>query len=198
MLNHKILANKLACVKQNNNYKKISILNFMKRSIVVAFLMISLSGFSQQLTYSSGGNVYNSENKKITSDEVRQLLANNNKALSFYNSGRSKKTWGNVLFYGGLGLVTANLIAGMNSDNSTASYQGNGNYPSVQSKRTDMTAAIIGGAMIIASIPIKVGYPKKIKSALGLYNNSLTDNYKPEPRTSLLASANQIGFRIEF
>ena len=170
----------------------------MKTSIVAAFLMISLSGFSQQLTYSSGGNVYNHENKKMTPDEVRQLLANNNEALSLYNSGRNKKTWGNVLFYGGLGLVATNVIVGMNSDNTTTSYPGNGSYPSVQSERTNMTAAIIGGAMIIASIPIKIGYPKKIKSALGLYNNSLTDNYKELPRTSLLASANQIGFRIEF
>ncbi|MEO7977989.1 hypothetical protein [Flavobacterium sp.] len=170
----------------------------MKRGIVLAFLMISLSGFSQQITYSSGGNVYNSENKKMTSEEVRQLLTNNSEALSLYNSGRSKKTWGNVLFYGGLGLIAANVISGMNSDNSTTSYPGNGNYPSVQSDRTNMTAAIIGGAMIIASIPVKIGYPKKIKSALGLYNTSLTDKYKPLPRTSLLAGTNQIGFKIEF
>lgn len=170
----------------------------MKTAILIAFLMISLAGFSQQLTYGSGGTVYNSENKKVTPEGVRQLLAKNKEALSLYNSGRSKKTWGNVLFYGGLGLVTANLVVGMNSDNTTSSYSGNGYYPSVQSERTNMTAAIIGGAMIVASIPIKIGYPKKIKSALGLYNNTLTENYKPGPRTTLLASANQIGFRIEF
>lgn len=86
----------------------------------------------------------------------------------------------------------------MNTDNTTTSYPGNGNYPSVKSERTNMTAAIIGVAMIAASIPVKIGYPKKIKSALGLYNNSLTGHYKSESRTTLLASINQIGFRIEF
>lgn len=170
----------------------------MKTAILITFLMISFSGFSQQLTYGSGGTVYNSENRKITPDGVRQLLAKNKEALSLYNSGRSKKTWGNVLFYGGLGLVATNVIVGMNTDNTTTSYPGNGNYPSVKSERTNMTAAIIGGALIVASIPVKIGYPKKIKSALGLYNNSLTHIHKLEPRTTLVASANQIGFRIEF
>jgi hypothetical protein len=53
--------------------------------------------------------------KKLTSDEVRQVLAKNNEALSEYNAGRNKKTWGNVLFYGGLGLVTVNLVTAMSS-----------------------------------------------------------------------------------
>lgn len=61
-----------------------------------------------------------------------------------------------------------------------------------------MTAAIIGGALIIASIPIKIGYPKKIKSAIAKYNDGLAENYKSTPKTTLLASANQIGIRIKF
>lgn len=170
----------------------------MKKIIAALFLMTSLASFSQQLTYKSGGTVYNADNKKLSSDEVRVLLSNNNEALALYNAGRNKKTWGNVLFYGGLGLITTNLIVGLNSDNTTTSYPGNGYYPSVKSERTNMTAAIIGGAMVIASIPIKIGYPKKIKSALGLYNNSLTTNYKRETRTILLASATQLGVKIEF
>jgi hypothetical protein len=61
-----------------------------------------------------------------------------------------------------------------------------------------MTVAIIGGALIIASIPIKIGYPKKIKLALEKYNSGLADTYKPAPKTTLVASSNQIGFRVEF
>lgn len=170
----------------------------MKKNFTILFLMLTLVGYSQQLTYKSGGTVYNSENKRLTPDEVRKLMNNNSEALTLYNSGRNKKTWGNVLFYGGLGLVTANLVVGMNTDNSITSYGGNGYYPSVKSERTNMTAAIIGGALLVASIPIKIGYPKKIKSALEKYNNGLVDTYKPAPRTTLLASANQIGLKIEF
>ncbi|MCV9930887.1 hypothetical protein OIU80_01200 [Flavobacterium sp. LS1R47] len=170
----------------------------MKQIVTCLFLTLSLTAFSQQLTYKSGGTVYNAENKRLSSDEVRQLLANNSEALSLYNAGRSKKTWGNVLFYGGIGLVATNLIIGMNTDNSTTSYPGNGYYPSVKSERTNMTVAIIGGALIVASIPIKIGYPKKIKSALAKYNEGLVENYSPAPKATLLASTNQIGLRIEF
>ncbi|MFB3386311.1 hypothetical protein [Flavobacterium sp. LAR06] len=170
----------------------------MKQNLTILFLLLTLAGYSQQLTYRSGGTVYNSENKKLKPDEVRLLLANNSEALALYNSGRNKKTWGNVLFYGGLGLVATNLVIGMNSDNITATYSGNGYYASPQSERTNMTAAIIGGALLIASIPIKIGYPKKIKSALEKHNVGLADSYKSQPKTTLLARANQIGFRIEF
>ncbi|MNR43623.1 hypothetical protein D3C85_1622620 [compost metagenome] len=61
-----------------------------------------------------------------------------------------------------------------------------------------MTAAIIGGALLVASIPIKVGYPKKIKSALSKYNDGLADNYISTHKVTLIASTNQVGFRFEF
>lgn len=178
----------------------------MKKIITLLLLTLSLSTFSQQLTYGSGGTIYNSQNQKLTPNMMRQLLATNTEALSLYNSGRNKKTWGNLLFYSGLGLVTVNLITAMNSNNinsSTNNYSNNSGQVivssvSVSSKPANMTAAIIGGAMILASIPIKIGYPKKIKSAMGLHNKSLADNYKSSPKTTLLASTNQIGFRIEF
>lgn len=172
----------------------------MKKIITALLLMATVATFSQQLTYKSGGTVY-TENKKLSPNEVRKILSNNNEALALYNSGRNKKTWGNVLFYGGLGLVFTNLVVGMNTDNTTVSgYNSNNPYssPSIQSERTDMTVAIIGGALIVASIPIKIGFPKKIKSALNKYNNSLTDNYKPTQKITLLASSNQYGLRFEF
>lgn len=168
----------------------------MKKIITALFLMLSLASFSQQLTYKSGGAVYGSDNKKLSPDEVRKLMANNSEALSLYNEGRNKKTWGNVLFYGGIGLVATNLILGMTTHNSAVS--GSGSYTTVKSERTDMTAAIIGGALIVASIPIKIGYSNKIKSALTKYNNGVAENYLRNAKTTLISSRNQIGFRIEF
>ncbi|MNQ39552.1 hypothetical protein D3C85_531770 [compost metagenome] len=173
----------------------------MKKIIVALFFMTSFASFSQQLQYKSGGTVYSADNKKLSPDEVRKLLSDNTEALALYNAGRSKKTWGNVLFYSGLGLITTNLIVGANTDNTTVSGYNSGNpysSPSISSERTDMTAAIIGSALLVASIPIKIGYPKKIKSALTKYNDALTDNYIPSPKITLLASTNQVGFRFEF
>ncbi|TDO95392.1 hypothetical protein [Flavobacterium sp. 245] len=180
----------------------------MKRNLTVLFLMLAFAGYSQgKLTYGSGGSVYNSENQKVNTNLVRALMDTNPEALKLYNSGRSKKTWGNVLFYGGIGLVATNLIVAMNSDNNYTStsktiYNNNGTpivtVVSVSSERSNMALAVIGGAMLVASIPIKIGYPKKIKAALEKYNNGLAETYKPEPKTTLIASTNQIGLRIEF
>ncbi|CAI2765844.1 hypothetical protein [Flavobacterium collinsii] len=171
----------------------------MKLLISCLFLVLSVSVFSQQLSYRSGGVVYNdAENKKLSTNVVRAYLDNNPEALSLYNAGRNKKTWGNVLFYGGSSLVVANLIVGLTQDNTTVSYPGNGYNPSIKSEPTSFTAAIIGGAMIIASIPIKMGYTRKIKSAISKHNEGLVENYKSVPKTTLIASANQIGSKIEF
>jgi hypothetical protein len=173
----------------------------MKKIIVALLLMTSFASFSQQLQYKNGGTVYNADNKKLSPEEVRKLLSNNTEALALYNAGRSKKTWGNVLFYSGIGLITTNLIVGATTDNTTVSgYNSSNPYssPSINSERTDMTVAIIGGALLVASIPIKIGYPKKIKSALTKYNDGLANHYISTHKVSVIASTNQVGFRLEF
>ncbi|MHC0439466.1 hypothetical protein [Flavobacterium sp. 3-210] len=167
----------------------------MKKNLTILFLMLAFAGYSQgKLTYGSGGTVYNSENQKVNTNLVRALMDENPEALKLYNSGRNKKTWGNVLFYGGVGLVATNLLIAANTDPNSSS----GGYNPNPSEKSNMTAAIIGGALIVASIPIKIGYPKKIKAALEKYNAGLADNYKLEPKTTLITSTNQIGLRIEF
>jgi hypothetical protein len=172
----------------------------MTKKITIFMLLATVATFSQQLTYKSGGVVYNSDNKKLSTNEVRTLLANNSEALSLYNAGRNKKTWGNVLFYGGLGLVATNLIVSANTDNTTVSSYNNNPYSSasVQSEPANMTVAIIGGILLVASIPIKIGFPKKIKAALSKYNTGLADIDSPKHQVTLLASSNQFGFRLEF
>ncbi len=173
----------------------------MKKIIATLFLMTSLASFSQQLTYKNGGTVYNADNEKLSSDEVRVLLSNNSEALVLYNAGRNKKTWGNALFYGGLGLVVTNLVVAMNTDNTTVSGYNSSNpysFPAIKSDRANMTVAMIGGAFIVASILIKISYPKKIKSALAKYNDGLADNYIVNKKITLIASTNQFGLKFEF
>lgn len=65
----------------------------MKLLISCLFLVLSVSVFSQQLSYRSGGVVYDdAENKKLSTNVVRAYLDNNLEALSLYNAGRKKKT----------------------------------------------------------------------------------------------------------
>lgn len=148
----------------------------MKKNLLLLTLLVSYTVFSQQLSYQTGGTVYDSNNQKLKPDAVRELIIKNETALSSYNSGRNKKTWGNVLFYGGLGLATFNLFSAVTMD--TAGIDQNGNY---YSKKSTPTLAIIGGAMVLASIPIKAGYTRKIKSAISDYNEKMVAIEKVTP-----------------
>ena len=65
------------------------------------FLLVffcSLQSFSQKLVYKSNGTILNSENQKISPDQVKELLKDNEKLLADYNAGRTKKTFGRRLF----------------------------------------------------------------------------------------------------
>ena len=68
----------------------------MNKSIILLFLLFcSIASFSQKLMYKSNGNILNSENQKISPNQVRELLKDNEKLVADYNAGRSKKTFGN-------------------------------------------------------------------------------------------------------
>jgi hypothetical protein len=82
----------------------------MKKQALLFFLLFPVFLFSQSLHYGSGGTIYDSNNQKVSPSSMRSLLSKNTKALSLYNAGRDKKTLGNGLFYGGLGLVVANVL----------------------------------------------------------------------------------------
>jgi hypothetical protein len=166
------------------------------------FLLLFLStfqSFSQKLVYKSNGTILNSENQKISPDQVRDLLKDNEKLLADYNAGRSKKTAGNVLLIGGLGLLAADLISGLTTDNTTVA---SGNYYSiqgVQSERNYPTVlTYIGVAAIVIAIPIKIGFSKKIKNVVTEYNNLTTVGYNQfnKQKLDLITNSKGIGFRL--
>jgi hypothetical protein len=167
--------------------------------------MLPILGFSQDtLTYKSGGRVFNSENKKLTPSETRSLFANTKEALTLYNSGRTKKTLGNILLYSGITTLIIKRISDANKPTISSTlvgynYQGAPIY-SFQFHDIDRTLYYIGGAMVIISIPIKLGFSKKIKKALSLINE---DFKKPNTglnieSTSFISNANGFGISITF
>lgn len=166
----------------------------MKKHALLFFVLFPMFLFSQALHYGSGGTIYDSKDQKVSPESVRALLSKNTKALSLYNAGRDKKTWGNVLFYGGLGLIVTNVVVAANKNETSNS----SNPSTAKSERSSATLAIIGGALLIVSIPIKIGYPGKIKVAITEYNKGVANQYKPSSSLSLTASSQQIGFKYEF
>ncbi len=166
----------------------------IKSCFFLFVFLCSLQSFSQKLVYKSNGNILNSENQKISSTQVRELLVNNEKLLADYNAGRSKKTAGNVLIIGGLGLLATDLIIGATTDGDTTvtsnSIKTERNYPSV--------LTYIGLAAVVIAIPVKIGFSKKIENVVSEYNTQkATGNVDfNQHKLDLITNSNGIGFRL--
>ncbi|HEX8561733.1 MAG TPA: hypothetical protein VF676_02025 [Flavobacterium sp.] len=163
------------------------------KKICLLILLISFTGYSQQLKYGSNGKVLNANDEKISPTAVRELLAVNPAALKLYNSGRSKKTWGNILFYGGIGLGVGNLVDA--TFNPKDDFSASGEY---RSHHEYFRVAILGGVLIAASIPIKLGYSKKVKAAVDGYNANVVYQEMPNVNVSLVANGQGLGVAFRF
>lgn len=156
-------------------------------------ICFSISCFSQPLQYAVGGNVLNAENEKIKSADVRKLIAENEAALALYNSGRMKKTVGNLLFYGGIGLAAYNFYDATMVGHSSIDRNG-----FVVDDKVTPVLAIVGGALFLASFPVKLGYTKKVKAAIAAYNKGVVVQQRREPELKVMASANGFGLMVQF
>ena len=171
----------------------------MNKPLFFLFIFFcSLQTFSQKLVCKSNGTILNSENQKISPDQVWELLKDNQKLLADYNAGRTKKTFGNILLIGGLGLLTADLIHGATASGMTAVPTGGGYY-SLQTEKTYPTALTYVGVMaVIIAIPVKIGFSKKIKNVVTEYNNQMATGYNQlnKQKLDLITNSNGIGLRL--
>lgn len=171
----------------------------VKQLFFLLIFFCSLQSYSQKLVYKSNGNILNSENQKISPDQVRELLKNNQQLLADYNAGRSKKTIGNILLIGGFGFLTVDLIQGLTTDNTTFTQ---GNYYSVQGVQSEnnfpSVLTYLGFAAIIVAIPVKIGFSKKIKNVVTEYNNQTATGYNEykKQKLDLITNSNGIGLRF--
>ena len=171
----------------------------IKPLFFIILFLCSLQSHSQKLVYKSNGNILNSENQKISPNQVRALLANNEKLLADYDEGRAKKTAGNILLIGGFGLIAADLVQGSTASGISSKPIGNGQY-ALQNEGNNYPSALtyIGFVAIIIAIPVKIGFSKKIRNVVTDYNNQFaTGNVNfDEPKLNLIANSNGIGFRL--
>jgi hypothetical protein len=151
-------------------------------ALILFFSFISNST-AQSLVYKSNGNVYNTEGKRLSPTRVREILSIDNKDLDLYNEGRDKKTAGNFLLLGGLTLLAGDLIRGLSTDTK---------FPG--------GLTFVGIGAIVVAIPVKIGFSKKIKTAVDsfnkLYPNGNTASISNDNELEFVASANGFGFRL--
>ena len=159
-----------------------------KLFLFIFLLFANFYSFSQKISYTSNGNIQNSEKKNISPNEVRVLLKDNQQLLDNYNAGRDKKTIGNVLLIGGPLLIVTDLILGLTAD--VGSPNGNQKtYPSV--------LTYIGFAAIAIAIPVKIGFSKKIRNVVSEFNSLDKVGFVPnDNKLYLISNSNGIGLRL--
>jgi hypothetical protein len=176
----------------------------VKQLFLFLFLICSLHSFSQKLIYNSNGNILNSENQKITPDQVRELLVNNEQLLADYNAGRSKKTAGNILLWGGLGFITSDIIRRIYThDKYSVTRYDDSFFPRYQTKlvkKAKFPSALgyVGLTLVTIALPIKIGFSKKIRNVVTEYNTQkATGNLDlNKQKLDFITNSNGIGFRL--
>lgn len=156
----------------------------MKNLIFIFILFTSLSYSQEIYTYKSGGRVYE-KNRKLSKIEIENYFGHKPEIINLYNKGINKRNTGNILFYSG--------IAGTIGILSPSFYGGKELKPGL------LIGAVVTSSMILISIPIKIGYPSKIKKAVQLMNDEIKNqNTGNTTETSIIANENGIGLKITF
>jgi hypothetical protein len=162
----------------------------MKTTILaLAFMLVGVCQAQEVYTANNNGKVFLNQ-EKIDSEKVRALMANNTEALKLYDAGLMKKSFGNILLYGGMATVVLKHLSVVNSDKTVTS---NGNV-SVESSNNILY--FVGAGMVVAAIPIKLGFKNKIKKAVELLNQS--NQNKTELEQNIIVNANGIGIQWRF
>ena len=157
---------------------------------ILFLLVFPLLSFCQDaLTCKGNGNICNSSGQKLSSEEIRGILNNNSQALTLYNSGKTKQTAGNILLYSGIATVVINHYSILQNAKNKGDINPSRNIP-----------YIIGGGLILAAIPIKIGFSNKIKKSVSLINEDLKNpktGFNIES-TSFVSNSNGFGISITF
>lgn len=167
----------------------------MKKSVLLLLIIFSLKSFSQEVfKFKSGGRVL--QNGKIISPtDIRAQFNYNQNIIDLYDAGRSKKTFGNVLLYGGIGTVLYGLIDDQYFRKTKLDSRG---YPYV-AENNPVGFYVIGGIMIVSAIPIKIGFSNKIRKAVKLMNEDINKQKTTYIESAdFIANSNGVGVSITF
>jgi Na+-translocating ferredoxin:NAD+ oxidoreductase RnfD subunit len=168
--------------------------------IILLFALNTVAQETQMYHYQSRGRIYQN-GLKLQPDTIRSRFANNPEILKIYNAGRTKKIVGNVLLWGGIGLFIGKTIDYYTPESytKTVNYFGE-KYYFTEYKISSNELFFVSGAMILAAIPIKIGFEKKIKKSVALMNE-VAKNPKTTfniESTQIIANRNGIGLAITF
>ncbi len=168
----------------------------MNKLIVVFAMLFALSSFSQEVfKFKSGGRILQND-KIISPTDIRAQFNYNQQIIDLYDAGRSKKTFGNVLLYGGIGSVLYGLIDSQYFPINKKDPRTGNPYNEYSNP---ISFYVIGGAMIVSAIPIKIGFSKKIRKAVELMNEDLNKQKTTFIESAdFIANSNGVGVSVTF
>jgi hypothetical protein len=166
---------------------------------IITFILVLGTGLihiqGQELVFHHSRNI-TLEDKKLSRPEIIQLMESTPQALQEYKSGKTLRTVGDVTLFGGLAIAVGGVLIdvyGEVGEHSTDPYHENNTL--------SIVSLSVGGAMLLATIPLKIAGKKKIRQSVEDYNTAKATSYlesKPQYNLSLISNNKGIGFRLTF
>ena len=163
------------------------------KNLIFAFLFITSFSFSQETyTFKSGGRVFENDSR-LNSIEVNKKFTAQPEIIKLYNTGRNRKTFGNILLWGGIGTVVIKHLTNVKN----SEIQSDGNFGKPRSN----VMCFVGAGISLVAIPIKIGLQKKIKKSILLMNEQVTAQKQSigfNFETNIIANTNGVGLKLTF
>jgi hypothetical protein len=170
------------------------------KNLIFTSLLFTYIGFSQETyTFKSGGRVFEN-NERLNSIEVNQKFIAQPEIIKLYNTGRNRKTFGNILLWGGIGTVIGKFLYEAATPIKASETQ-TAFGPRVEYEYSKNTLFYVGGAFVLLAIPIKIGFQKKIKKSIFLMNEEIKlqkQNTGINFESNIIANTNGVGLKLTF
>jgi hypothetical protein len=151
----------------------------MTSKSLIVLLLFSVLASAQQLQYLRGASFsYNGE--KLDARQLEFLLSKTPALSDRFDTAKTKRDIGNVLYVTGAVLAGGSLVMGLTSDHFSPA------------------AAIAGGGAILLAIPIKAGFRKRMQDIASAYNQKIGASALRLDTFTLCAGKNSIGCKVTF
>jgi hypothetical protein len=173
--------------------------------ILVLVNVVQVQG--QELVFHHSRNI-TLEGKKLSRPEIKQLMQDTPQTLQKYKSGKTLRTVGDITFFGGLAIA----IGGVLINNYTTAgdkkelmkgygWYGNNLYHTDKSYTLSVVSLIVGGGMLVATIPLKIAGKKKIRQSVEDYNSSRAatcKEFQSQYDWAVISNNSGVGLRLTF
>lgn len=176
-------------------------------SFIIMFgLIIQAQG--QMLEFKNSRKI-SQRGENLSRLEIHELMKDNPESLHLYQSGKTLRTVGDITFFGGLiiaigGVALNNLTDVGDKKHSINSYPWEGYYKGTFSEKNytlSTVSLIVGGAMLVTTIPLKISGKKRIRESVKQYNESSQTtgvSNRIDYKLAIISNQEGVGIKLTF